>query len=107
MVETSEGLEKVEQIAATPGLDAIYVGPADTALSLGRKPEQGGDALEQAIARVNTACAGAGIVSGMHCGSGQEARARAEAGFRLLTVAVDTNLFKDGIMRELADAHMA
>jgi 4-hydroxy-2-oxoheptanedioate aldolase len=107
MVETSEGLENVEEIAATPGLDAIYVGPADTALSLGRKPGQGGDALEQAIARVNAACAQAGIAPGIHCGSGREARARAEAGFRLVTVAVDTNLFSDRITRELADAHAA
>ncbi len=38
MVETREGLERVEEIAATPGLDGIYVGPADLALSLGLFP---------------------------------------------------------------------
>lgn len=107
MVETAEGLENVDQIAATPGLDAIYVGPADTTLSLGRRLGEGGDALEQAIARVNAACAHAGIVSGIHCGSGREARARAEAGFRLVTVVVDTKLFKGQITRELAGAHAA
>ena len=38
MVETREGLDRVEEIAATPGLDGIYVGPADLALSFGLPP---------------------------------------------------------------------
>lgn len=35
MVETGEGLENIEAIAATPGLDGILIGPADLALSMG------------------------------------------------------------------------
>src|SRR3712207_2263361 len=31
MVETREGLNNVEEIAATPGLDGIYIGPGDLA----------------------------------------------------------------------------
>src|SRR5690606_38044485 len=38
MVETREGLDNVDEIAATPGLDAIYVGPADLALALDLPP---------------------------------------------------------------------
>src|SRR5918997_5730131 len=38
MVETREGLERVEEIAATPGLDGLYIGPSDLALSLGLTP---------------------------------------------------------------------
>src|SRR5262247_2260781 len=34
MVETPEGIEKVDEIASTPGVDAIYIGPTDLALSL-------------------------------------------------------------------------
>ena len=35
MIETAEGLANVEAIAATPGLDAVYVGPGDLAIALG------------------------------------------------------------------------
>ena len=49
MVETREGLEHVEEIAATRGLDGIYIGPSDLSLGLGREPGHGGDVLEQAI----------------------------------------------------------
>jgi 4-hydroxy-2-oxoheptanedioate aldolase len=34
MIETAEGMANLDAIAATPGLDGIYVGPADLTLSL-------------------------------------------------------------------------
>jgi 4-hydroxy-2-oxoheptanedioate aldolase len=104
MVETSEGLDNVNEIAATPGLDAIYIGPSDMSLALGRNPGQGGDALEAAIAQVLKACADNGIVAGMHCAGGREARARAEAGFTLVTVGVDASMFHARVAEELAAA---
>jgi 4-hydroxy-2-oxoheptanedioate aldolase len=105
MVETREGLEHVEEIAATRGLDGIYIGPADLSIGLGREPGHGGDVLETAITQVAAACMGAGIVAGMHCtGGGKEARARAQAGFRLITVGVDSAMFRGAIAGELAAA---
>jgi 4-hydroxy-2-oxoheptanedioate aldolase len=38
MIETRAGLEAVDEIAATPGLDGIYIGPSDLSLSLGLQP---------------------------------------------------------------------
>jgi 4-hydroxy-2-oxoheptanedioate aldolase len=38
MVETREALERVDEIAGTLGLDGIYIGPSDLALSLGLAP---------------------------------------------------------------------
>jgi 4-hydroxy-2-oxoheptanedioate aldolase len=105
MVETREGLEHVEEIAATAGLDGIYIGPSDLSLGLGREPGHGGDVLERAITRVREACAASGIVAGMHCnGGGAEARERAAAGFRMVTVGVDASLFRARIGEELAAA---
>jgi 4-hydroxy-2-oxoheptanedioate aldolase len=102
MVETRQGLENVDEIAATAGLDGIYIGPSDLSLGLGREPGHGGDVLEQAITRVREACARAGIVAGMHCnGGGAEARERAAAGFRLVTVGVDASLFRSRVSDEL------
>lgn len=104
MVETADGLEHVEEIAATPGLDGIYVGPADMSLALGRAPGMGAELLEQGIARVADACRRHGLVAGMHCAGGEEARARADAGFRLVTVAGDASLFAAKVAAELAAA---
>ena len=34
MIETAEAMTNLEAIAATPGLDGLYIGPADLTLSL-------------------------------------------------------------------------
>ncbi|SVB73883.1 uncharacterized protein METZ01_LOCUS226737, partial [marine metagenome] len=35
MVETAEALDNLEDIATTPGLDAVYIGPSDLAYAIG------------------------------------------------------------------------
>ncbi|MGZ4246962.1 MAG: HpcH/HpaI aldolase family protein [Solirubrobacteraceae bacterium] len=104
MVETRDGLDRLEEIASTPGLDGLYIGPADLALALGRTPGAGGEVLEEAIARVRETCDAHGLIAGMHCHNGESARAFAAQGFRLLTVGVDSSLLKWIIGRELAAA---
>ena len=75
MIETRAGLEQAEAMAATPGLDGIYIGPSDLALTLGLQPTlrlEHPPVLE-AIERVRTVCAGAGIVAGLHCLTAEDA----------------------------------
>ena len=38
MIETREGLDNLDEIAATPGLDGLYIGPSDLSLALGLRP---------------------------------------------------------------------
>jgi 4-hydroxy-2-oxoheptanedioate aldolase len=105
MVETRDGLDRLEEIAATPGLDGIYIGPADLSLALGLTPSTGGPReLEDAIAQVRETARAHGVIAGMHCGGGESARARAAEGFQLITVGVDSSLFKAMISHELAAA---
>ena len=103
MVETREGLEKVEEIAATPGLDGIYVGPTDLALSLGLPPTLDIQEDEHAVAveRVRVACHRNSIAAGIHAASGEWARRHAEAGFDMVTVATDATLLKNAALREV------
>ena len=104
MIETRGGIDRLEEIAATPGLDGLYIGPADLSLALGRTPGAGGEALEDAIARVRETCEAHGLIPGMHCHRGGSARAFAAHGFRLLTVGVDSSFLKATIVSELAAA---
>ncbi len=106
MVETRGALERVDEIAATPGLDGIYVGPSDLALSLGLPPtlEILEDEHAKAIERVREACARNGIVAGIHAPSGEWARRHAEAGFDMVTVATDASLLRGAALAELAVA---
>ena len=61
MIETAAGLAAVEEIAATPGLDGLYIGPSD--LSLGVGASYPGDpaaaqALDAALVRIRTSLRG-------------------------------------------------
>ena len=64
-VETQRGVEVVEEIASVPGLDAVVIGPADLSISLGIPGQTEDPLFEAAVQRVVTACAKAGIASGM------------------------------------------
>jgi 4-hydroxy-2-oxoheptanedioate aldolase len=114
MIETPEGLANLDEIAATPGLDGLYIGPSDLALSLGLPPlPLTGDAgeerpaLAEAIERIRQACVANGLIAGIQCGSGAAAAHYARAGFRLITVGIDTNFFRAAISRELSAARGA
>ncbi len=106
MVETSEALDQVEEIAATPGLDGIYTGPADLAFSLGLAPTL--EVLEaihtEAVRRIKAACDESGIVAGIHSSNGEWARRHADAGFRLITVAMDSAMLRDAALAEIRTA---
>jgi 4-hydroxy-2-oxoheptanedioate aldolase len=106
MVETRKGLENVEEIAATPGLDGIYIGPSDLALSLGLPPTL--DVVEvehaEAVERIRQACHRNAIAAGIQCASGEWARRHTGAGFDMVTVASDAALLRDAARREVAVA---
>jgi len=74
MIETAEGMANLAAIAATPGLDGLYAGPADLTLGLaqGRLPP-GFDREEleliSALHDIGAACKANGICAALHCGT--------------------------------------
>src|SRR5918994_849253 len=109
MVETREALERVDEIAATPGVDGLYIGPSELTISLGLPPTlevTEGEHVE-AVRRIREACHEHGIAAGIHCPSGEWARRHAEAGFDLVTVATDAPLLREAARRQLTAARGA
>lgn len=106
MVETREGLQNVEEIAAVPGLDAIYVGPADLALALDMPPayERPEPEHTEAIERILQACLKNGIVPGVHCVGGAMGARRVAQGFRMTTLVNDLALVRTAGAEELENA---
>lgn len=103
MVETREALANIDEITATPGLDGIYVGPADLAIGLGLPPDLDKSEPEHvaAVERIRDACKRNGIVAGIQCASGSFGRAYAERGFGLVTIGKDSALLQAGARREI------
>lgn len=107
MIETREGLDNLDEIAATPGLDGIYIGPADLALGLGLPPDLDKTEPEHvaAVEKIRRACQRNQIVAGIQCASGSSGRAYAAKGFGLITIIKDSALLQAGARSEILAAH--
>ncbi len=88
-IETREALEAVEDIA--PLVDVVFIGPFDLGNNIGHpilngvvKPE-----LKAAMARILRAANAAQKRCGVYSTSGEQARAYAELGFHMISVATD------------------
>ncbi len=101
MIETRQAVERIDQILSVPGIDAVYVGPADLSITLDQKPamdNQGPfEAARQAIAK---ACAAHGVTAGIHA-SAELAERHIAAGYRLITVSSDIGSLALGGARDL------
>ncbi|WP_210604136.1 HpcH/HpaI aldolase family protein [Brevibacterium oceani] len=104
MIENEDGLANVEDICAVPGIDGVYVGPSDLAFAVGALPGQHNEAHAEALVRIRTAADAAGIVPGIHCGDGAEAKLRKEQGFRFITSCGDLGAAGRAFREDLATA---
>jgi len=97
MIETADGMANLEEIAATPGLDGIYVGPSDLTLGTqnGRLPagfDREEDEMIALIRRIPEVCAANGLLACLHCGTPDYAVRAISWGFGLTTVSGDSRL---------------
>ena len=69
MIETRTALDNVEAIAATPGIDALFLGPADLsiALSNGADVDPTAAQVDREIDRITAAATEAGRIMGAYC----------------------------------------
>ena len=97
MIETRDAVARVDEILSVPGIDAVYVGPADLSITLGLPPAPDHDAssFTDAIARILEGCRTNGVVPGI-AGNQKTAPKRIEQGFRLVEVASDARLLGVG-----------
>jgi 4-hydroxy-2-oxoheptanedioate aldolase len=97
MIETADGVKNLEEIASTPGLDGIYVGPADLTLGTqeGRLPPGFDREEEEMIAlikRIASVCKDKGIKAALHCGTAEYAARAIGWGYQMTTVSGDSRL---------------
>ena len=104
-IESAAGVAAAAEIAAVEGVDALVVGCADLAVSLGERAGEGSDRLREAILGVQAAAAGAEIASGVAGPDDPELLARlADGRSELLVLGADVRLYAgalDTAVREL------
>ena len=86
-----------EAIAAVPGVDGLYIGPADLTLGYTKgRLQPGFDRQEEemvaVLKRILAAAKDAGKFAALHCGSAEYAAKAIGWGFNMTTVSGDTRL---------------
>ena len=99
MIETSEALQKLDEIMSTPGLNGIYIGPADLSLAIGQKPAfdnlEGTPAYEQ-ITNILKHAKKNNLVAGIHNATPEYAQKMIKIGFQLVTIGSDQRYMSAG-----------
>ena len=103
MIETVEGMAALDEILAVPGVDGVYVGPNDLAVTHGLKPDATASTPEhrRLIETILEACGRHGVTAGIHCAGPETAARWREAGFRMLNVDNDALFVRGGAARVL------
>ena len=104
MIETAEALENLDDILATPGVDAIYVGPADLSLALGCTPklDQTEAPVVEAQKKIVAACKRHRVFAGIHCATSAYALKMIAEGYQFVTLASDARFLAAKAAEEAA-----
>lgn len=101
MIETAEGIENLEEIVATPGLDGIYVGPNDLAIGVsnGELPpatDREEPHMQNLLKKIAATAHEHGRIACLHCASADGAARGVTWGYNLVTVVTDVALLGAG-----------
>jgi len=96
-IEHVDAVAEVEQIAAVPGVDVLFIGPADLSQTMGIPGEWEHPRLWEAIERVARACQQHRIHWAALPLGPAFARRCVELGCRMLAVGIDTWTFQRGL----------
>lgn len=92
--ETIEGLNNIEKIVKTPGLDCVFIGTGDLSLELGCPNNVKDPRVVAAVDRILNACNSANITPGIVTSTPEDAAERIKQGFKVVTIMNDLGMFR-------------
>ena len=99
MIETKEALDNLDNIMSTPGLNGIYVGPADLSLALGEQPsfdKPENDKVYSVIMKILEYAKKNKIIPGIHNMSPEYSQKMIDKGFQFVTIMSDQRFISSG-----------
>lgn len=99
-IEDARAVEAIAEIAAVPGLDALFVGPADLSMSMKVAPDA--PELASAIAKTVTVGKAAGLACGIFSPTASAAAKWAQAGYSWFIIGSDQSHLSVALRAEMA-----
>ncbi|MCB0471902.1 MAG: hypothetical protein KDC69_09260 [Flavobacteriaceae bacterium] len=104
-IESKEGVDNIEGIVSTKGVDAIMIGPADLSQDMGIPGQLQHPELEKAFRNVISACNKHGVAPGIHLADMELVNKWVSEGMRFVTYSYDIKFFKEANQSALKDLH--
>ena len=96
IIEEVSALAHADAIAATPGVDVVFIGTGDLSFSLGLRGKQEDPQLEKAAADVLAAARRHGKAAGRPAGTPEQTRRYVDQGFQFFQAPSELALFETG-----------
>jgi 2-keto-3-deoxy-L-rhamnonate aldolase RhmA len=106
-IESREAVDAIDEILEVPGIDVVFVGPADLSASLGHFGDPGHAEVEEAAQKVLDRALERGVGAGYYCNSGKAAALRAKQGFQMVNVGNDFGLLVRAVSEQASVARAA
>ena len=101
IIEEARAVEHIDEIAATPGVDALFIGTSDLSFSLGLRGDQKHPSLHEAIAKVVEAGKRHGKALGRPAQTPEQVKQYIAEGFQLFQAPTEIGFLAAGARRYL------
>jgi 2-keto-3-deoxy-L-rhamnonate aldolase RhmA len=102
LIESPEALRNLEDIAATPGVDVLWLGYADLALSMGIPGQYHDDRFLAALRLMVDTAKKHGLLSGIQPGNPVQAQEWLPLGFDVVSYGVDFSVYVDALKQAVS-----
>jgi 2-keto-3-deoxy-L-rhamnonate aldolase RhmA len=96
IIEEGRAVERIDEIAATPGVDVLFIGTSDLSFSLGFRGEQDHPLLQEAISKVVDAGKRHGKPLGRPAGTPAQVQQFLDRGFQLFQAPTEIGFLSAG-----------
>ena len=106
--EHALAVNNIEAIAATKGIDAVFVGPYDLSASLGKMGQLDDPSVTEAVECISQACSAAEVKLGIFGTTAEAVNPYIERGYTLIAACTDTLLLGSSardLLNNLTEAH--
>jgi 4-hydroxy-2-oxoheptanedioate aldolase len=102
-IESGAALDNLDAICGVPGVDGVFVGPVDLAISLYLEPdpENQHPVVQAALKEILRAANAHRLPAGIYCSGARAAADRISQGFLLVNVASDVGALLQGVRSQL------
>jgi 4-hydroxy-2-oxoheptanedioate aldolase len=103
MIETRTAMSNLDAIAATPGIDVLFVGPSDLSIALtdGATLDPHSKEVEAALDKIVAAAKKAGKFAGLYCINAERALSMRARGFTFFAIGSDLGFLRAGLAPQI------